>query len=284
MISLHKCSDLSSILDLKAQYLQSLLAPMDGMWESIINSSPHWEIRMDREQAGYYAANDEGTLLQFYVRSAFQEYGRTLFDHVIAQGTLTRAIVSTIDPSFLSLCLDVQKKLTVQTYLYEIHTEVCPSHPEADGLDFRLIKASELDQTIAFQQACLCSEKDLSGWLRGYSANLIERKELFVLCRNGEWLGLGECRKSDSQQGVTDLGMMVIPAHRGKGWATYILTYLSTYSTAHGQHAICSTTVENVGAQKAIIRSGFTSRHRILNVELPRCSGSSALCVHEHHE
>ncbi len=269
MISLHKCSDLSSILDLKAQYLQSLVAPMDGMWEvGFTNPSPHWEIRMDGEQAGYYAANDEGTLLQFYVRPAFEKHGRPLFDHVIAQDTLTQAVVSTIDPSYLSFCLDVQKKVTVHTYLYEIHTEVRPDHPQAEGLDFRLIEAPELDRTIAFQQACLGSEKDLSGWLRGYSGNLIERKELFVLCRDDEWLGIGECRRSDSQEGITDLGMMVTPAHRGKGWATYILTRLSAHSTAHGQHAICSTTVENVGAQKAIIRSGFISRHRIMTVSL----------------
>ncbi len=241
---------------------------MDGMWESIINASPHWEIRIDGEQAGYYAANDEGTLLQFYVRPAFEKHGRILFDQVVAQDTLTRAIVSTIDPFYLSFCLDVQKKIMVQTYLYEIHTEVRPSHPEAEGLDFRLIEAPELDRTIDFQQACLGSEQDLSGWLRGYSANLIERQELFVLCWDGEWLGLGECRRSDSQKGITDLGMMVTPAHRGKGWATYILTRLSAYSTAHGQHAICSTTVENVSAQKAIKRSGFISRHRILNVSL----------------
>jgi len=269
MISLHKCSDLSSILDLKAQYLQSLVAPMDGMWEvGFTNPSPHWEIRMDGELAGYYAANDEGTLLQFYVRPAFEKHGRTLFDHVIAQDTLTEAVVSTIDPSYLSFCLDVQKKVTVHTYLYEIHTEVRPDHPKAEGLDFRLIEAPELDRTIAFQQACLGGEEDLSDWLRGYSENLIERKELFVLCRDDQWLGLGECRKSDSQEGVSDLGMMVTPAHRGKGWATYILTRLITHSTAQGQHAICSTTVENLGAQKAIIRSGFISRHRIMNVTL----------------
>jgi len=269
MISLHKLSDLSSILDLKAQYLQSLVAPMDGMWEvGFTNPSPHWEIRMDGEQAGYYAANDEGALLQFYVRPDFEKHGRTLFDHVIAQDSLTKAVVSSIDPSYLSFCLDVQKSLSVHTYLYEVHTDVRPSHPKAEGLDFRLIEAPELDRTIVFQQTCLGSDKDLSSWLRGYSGNLIERRELFVLCRDDEWLGTGECRKSDSQEGVTDLGMMVSPGHRRKGWATYILTRLRVHSSAAGQRAICSTTVENVGAQKAIIRSGFISRHRIMDVTL----------------
>jgi GNAT superfamily N-acetyltransferase len=269
MTSLHACHDLSSILDFKAQYLKSLVAPMDGMWEvGFINAAPHWEIRWEGELAGYYVANDEGSLLQFYVRPAFAQQDRTLFDHVIAQDTLTQAVVSTIDPSFLSLCLDVQKKVTVHTYLYESHTAVSPNPPNSEDLTFRLVEAPELDRTIAFQQACLGGDNDLSGWLRGYSGNLIERKELFVLCRNDEWLGLGECRKSDSQEGVADLGMMVAPTHRRKGWATYILTRLRAHSTAQGHYAICSTTVDNVGAQKAILQSGFMSRHRILNVSL----------------
>lgn len=267
MITFHKCSNLSSISDLKAQYLQRLVAPMDGMWEAgFINPGPHWEIKIDGVQAGYYAANDEGTLLQFYVQPAFERDAKALFDHVIAQDALTQVTVSTIDPAFLSLCLDVQKDISVHTYLYEIHTDVAPSHSEADGLGFRLVEAAELDRTVAFQQACLGGEQDLSGWLQGYSANLIERREIYVLCREDEWLGLGECRKSDTQDGISDVGMMVAPTQRGKGWATYILTQLCALCKEQGQHAICSTTVENIGAQKAIERSGFLSRHRIMNV------------------
>jgi len=269
MISLHRISDLSSILDLKAEYLRSLAAPMDGMWEAgFINPSPHWEIRHGGEQAGYYAANSEGTLLQFYVLPAFEKHGRTLFDHVIAQDSVTQAVVSTIDPAFLSFCLDVQTKVTVHTYLYETHAEVRPEHPKAEDVGLRLIEAPELHRTISFQQACLGGDKDLSGWLRGYSTNLIEREELFALCREDEWLGLGEYRRSDSQEGVVDLGMMVAPEHRGKGWATYILQLLCARSAGHGLHAICSTRVENLGAQKAILRAGFISRHRILRVAL----------------
>ncbi len=137
MISLIELANLSSILALKAEYLQRLVAPMDGMWDiGFTNPAPHWEIRMDGEQAGYYAANDEGTLLQFHVRSSFEKHGQALFSHVIAQGSMKQAVVSTIDPFFLSLCLDVQKKVTVHTIQYEVHTEVLPDHPDAAGLDF----------------------------------------------------------------------------------------------------------------------------------------------------
>ncbi|MFT5145217.1 MAG: putative GNAT family acetyltransferase [Rhodothermales bacterium] len=267
MISLHPCPDLSSIQDLKAEYLSSLVGPMDGMWDAgFTDPAPHSEIRVEGALAGYYAATDEGTLLQLHVTPAFEKHRRSLLDHVIAQGTITEAVVSTIDPPHLSCCLDRQKSVTVHTYLYEIDAEVPPTHAEEDGLTFRLLKPEELERTISLQQTCLGGEDDLSDWLRGYSANLIKRQELFVLSRDDDWIAVGECRRSDSQAGVADLGVMVNPDHRSNGWATYILTRLRADSKANGERSICSTEVENVAAQKAIGRAGFVSRHRILNV------------------
>ncbi len=266
MISFHQCTDLFSIGDLKGEYLRSLSAPVDDMWESRADSSPHWEMRLGGEPAGYYAANDEGSLLQFHVSPAFENHRRALFDHVIAQDGVTQAMVSTIDPSYLSLCLDAQKEVTVHTYMYEIDPEARPLHPRSEDLTFRQLEGPELDRTVLFQDACLESEVDLSQWLRDYSANLLEREGLFVLCRDDEWFGLGEYRCSRSQEGVVDLGMMVAPAHRREGWATDILTRLVARGTAEGRRVICSTEVGNVGAQEAIIRSGFHSRHRILHV------------------
>jgi RimJ/RimL family protein N-acetyltransferase len=266
MISLHPC-DLSSIQNLKSEYLSSLVGPMDGMWDvGFTDPAPHWEIRMDGALAGYYAATEEGTLLQFHVTPAFEKHRRTLLDHVVAPGHLSEAVVSTIDPAHLSCCLELQKSLAVHTYLYEIDTEVPPAHPEEALLNFRLIEPEELERTISFQETCLGSEEDLSDWLRGYSANLIQRKELFALYRDEDWIGVGECRRSDSQAGIADLGVMVNPEHRRSGWATYILTRLRADGKANGERSICSTEVENVAAQRAIIKAGFVSRHRILNV------------------
>jgi GNAT superfamily N-acetyltransferase len=270
MISTHPCSDLSAIRDLKAEYLQSLIAPMDGMWDSgFVNASPHWEMRVNGERVGYYVANAEGTLLQFHVQPALEEHRQTLFDHVIAQESVQQAEASTVDPSFLSLCLDVHTKAVVHTYLYEVRADACPDPQKIAGVALRVITAGELDRTVALQENCLgytAEHKNDSNWLRGYSQNLIARTELYALCRNDEWLGLGECRRSDSQKGVTDLGMMIAPQHRSKGLGAYVLTCLRVHAAGQGRRAICSTTIENGAARKAIVRSGFMSRHRIMTI------------------
>lgn len=267
MISLHPVRDPSSIRGLKSAYLDSLIAPMDGMWEAgFANASPHFELCRDGERAGYCAVKDDGALLQFFVSAGHASHARALFDHVIAQDAVKRAVVATVDPLFLALCLDVHHKLTVHSYLYEPGVAVEARHPETPGLDFRAIQAPELDRTVSFQQACLGGDEGSRDWLTAYSTNLIERGELFILCRADDWIGLGELRRSDTQVGVADLGVMVGPAYRKKGWGTYILTRLAADSRVRGLRAICSTTVENVGAQKAIARAGFVSRHRLIDV------------------
>ena len=102
-------------------------------------------------------------------------------------------------------------------------------------------------------------------WLEGYSNGLIRRQELFVLANEKEWLGLGECRISETQFGIADLGVMVAPTHRNQGRATEILKRLVHYCQNQSLQPICSTTIGNMSAQKAIIRSGFSTQHRILD-------------------
>ncbi len=267
MVSFQKCADLSSILDLKNEYLSSLAGPLDGMWEvGFINTAPHWEIRFDSEVVGYFALNDEACLLQFYLLPGFTKYDRQICENVVEQNSITGAIAHTVDPAFLSLCLDFHDEVSVHTYLYEHQSKEIARHPLAEGTAFRLIELSELNRTVAFQRACLGGEDDLSEWLKGYSTNLISRKELFVLCRGDDWIGLGEYRKSDSQVSIVDVGMMVDPDERGQRWATYILSLLVDKSETLGDHPICSTTVENIASQKAILGAGFVSRNRVLKV------------------
>jgi len=45
VISLHTLANVAPIGDLKAAYLKTLVAPMDGMWDTgLVNPFPHWEI------------------------------------------------------------------------------------------------------------------------------------------------------------------------------------------------------------------------------------------------
>ena len=268
MILFKPVSDAASIASFKKAWYDGLSAPMDGMWDSgFINSSPHILITENGDSIGYCVENDDSAVLQFYLIPSHEHRAREIFRLLIEHRSVTGAIVQTIDPLFLSLSLENHVSLSIHTYLYQLQSRVDATHPSASGTVFEPVGQEELMRVIDFQIACLNGNEGLRSWLTDYSGNLLERSELFVLRRGTDWIGLGKYRKSDTQMGVADLGVMVHPGHRGNRWAAYILALLAEMGSEQGHEVICSTTVENLPSQKAITQAGFVSRNRILSVE-----------------
>lgn len=266
-LSMHASSGSAWLQTMKRDYLDGLVAPMDGMWEAgFVGGAPHWEIRSGDDVAGYCAVTSEGVLLQFYVRLPFIVASPGILNHVISERGVSKAVASTADPAFLSICLDRQKTVTVHTILYQMISKQPEDRPLSVGISFDPLEKAALEAAVAFQLSCLDDKDALANWLQSYSGRLIDREELLLLRRGDEWLGLGEFRRSESQPGVVDLGMMVGPEHRRRGWGTTILSRLATMATAERLRPICSTTVDNQASQQAILRAGFVSCHRMMDV------------------
>ncbi len=257
-------TSVNELAGLKRAYLASLAAPFDGMWEAFATMSRHREMRSAGERVGYFCVNDEGQLLQFYVVPTAENVVAELFAAVVARDEVEGAMVYTADHLFLGLCLDLHKEVRVHTYLYQRHHRGEPVFEDAAQASLDPVLAGELDAIAELQRDSL--DQDLGDWLVGYLENLIARRELYALRLRGEVLGTGEARVSDSQPPFADLGVITMRRHRGRGVASHILWRLGQLCHHRELVPICSTTVENLAAQRAIAKAGFLSRHRILEV------------------
>lgn len=249
---------------LQLAYLSSLTAPIDGMWEAFAAMGLRREIRISERLAGFFCINEEGQLLQFHIQPEFERSASDIFDSVLARDEVQGAMVSTADPLFLGLCLDCQKSTRVHTYLYQDHSSDEVVFPGDSEARFDHAEADELSVLVERQRASL--EQDPGDWLIGYLENLIARRELYVLRHEGQIVGTGEARVSDSQSPFADLGVITMLQHRGKGFAPHILSRLKRICYERQLVPICSTTVENLASQRAITRAGFVSRHRLLEI------------------
>src|ERR1700753_1776129 len=108
-----------TVQQLRDDYLQTLIAPMDGMWESVaITYATFFEI-LDREQrVGYFCIDPNNYLLRFYLLENYQSQAQEIFAWIVSTYGIEHAIVSTIEPLYFSLCLDFQKSITPQSYLF----------------------------------------------------------------------------------------------------------------------------------------------------------------------
>ncbi len=265
MITIHE-RESADLADLRRDCLASMAAPLDGMWEAFVAMSRQMEIRADGERAGYFCVDSEGQLLQFFVVAPLEQRAGELFGEVIARDDVTSAIVSTADQLFLGLCLDAQKGLTVHSFLFHDQRRRELSTAKLDGASLDLVETGELDTIGELQRASL--DADPGEWLDGYLENLVGRRELYALRLGEEILATGEARVSESQSPFVDLGVITMRSHRGRGVATHTLRRLKQLCYDRELVPICSTTVDNQAARRAIEKAGFVSRHRILKVVL----------------
>ena len=249
---------------LMADYLSRLTAPLDGMWETaFIAAASHFAIRVDDRLAGLMCVDGEENVLLFHLKSAFVHHAQEAFVMALKKKCFRKASVGTNDPLFLSLALEHQQKLRINTYLFENNKDLPIDEDRFPGCRFRPVTAEEIDAIVAFVVETIAAEED---WVYHYFEGLIDLGQLYVFKKGNQILGTGELRVSASQPPYADLGMIAAKDHRGKGIGSEILNRLKHFCQEKSLTPICSTTSQNQPALRAIHKAGFVSRHRIFDV------------------
>ncbi|WP_262693134.1 GNAT family N-acetyltransferase [Kordiimonas aquimaris] len=257
-----KKTNAGDLQSLKREYLQDITAPLDGMWETFADMADHYTVHIDEKTAGYFVVNSEKKLMQFHLPAA--PNAPEIFQRIITEFKITGAFASTVEPAYLSLCLDHQSRTTVNALMY--YTDETSHLPDAkfpEGSEFRLVAKGELEIAVAFAVEAIGANEE---WLTGYYSEHIAQEQLYGLWQGNEMVAAGELRKSTSQKPIADVGMVVSPQQRGNGIATNILLQLRRLARENGLAPICSTERENIAAQKAITKAGFIAYHRVLDI------------------
>ncbi len=254
-------SDSKMFQALKKSWLRSLTAPQDDMWESFMDRAEHWVFTLDQHEIGYACVNQNNELIQFYLEPLWLIDGHQILRKFLADKQLSKAIVGTNNPIFLSAALHQQVSVKIHSYLFQSVEDV-KLHP-IDGL-FRAASLEDIENLINFCHKIHPASRE---WLMEYISTRVTREEYFLLMQQAEILGTCEVRKSDSNPSVANLGMMVSADHRGKGLGTFLLGKAKEISLQWNRQPICSCSVDNTGSVKAITRNGFRSIHQILSIK-----------------
>lgn len=246
---------------LRHEYLKSLSAPKDGMWEAFVDMGAFFEIKTSEKTIGYLVLNQDRYIIQFYVLKD----AAAVFSHAIEKLEIAGAFVATCETDFMCLSIDMHKSLSINALMYQASLLDDIEEPQFNTeFDFRVLNKEDMENAVSFAIAAIGAPED---WLRGYYSERIDRGELHGLFNKGNLIATGECRISPLFQGVADIGMIVAPTHRKKGIATGVLVRLLQLCREKNLSPICSTEKDNFGAQKAIEKAGFEAYHRILDVK-----------------
>lgn len=243
---------------LKMEWRKSLTAVQDGMWETLTEYGNHWALKDKSQLIGYASVDDGNRLLQFFVLPNWMHESLLVFQQFIQQEDIKEGLIGTNNPICLSVALHFQKSVEVNTYLFTDFLKVNITEQEGE---LKMAVGNDLKRLIDFCHISMGGPKD---WLKGYLGNLIEKKEVFLLEKEGEILGTCEVRISESEPSIADVGMIVSPNHRRKGIGTYLLGTAKKIALQWHKTPICSCEKDNIGSIKSIQKNGFRTVHQML--------------------
>ena len=265
MINIVKIEQLEELSGLKAEYIEQAIAPLDGMWLcGFVPMATHFGFYKEDELAGFCCINDDGYLLQYYMKPEYYADSSSIFSAIIGKetspcGEVKGAFCSTAEIQYLSFCLDHAANNQVNTLMFQ---QISEPVKKDTHLPMMTATIEQLAEFVEFAKANIGAPEE---WVTGYYTNLIDRQELFGYWQDNKLTAAGECRLFDEHQTkYADLGMVVAESERGKGIATQVLIYLIALANSKGLTAMCSTEKTNIASQKAITRAGLTSSHRIV--------------------
>lgn len=236
---------------------------MDDMWESdIIPKGDFYTIEKEYV-LGYFVVDVNNNLLQFFIKEEYESKAESVFDYVKKQKKLCKAFVSTYEPRYLSLCLDDNDGVEINSFVYT-QTKAIEFKKPLESIISKLAVIEDLDEILAYNK----DKVDIDGdWIIDYYNNLISNRGLILYRIKNEIVRTGEMRPSQSSKSYANLGMSVSKDYRKKNMGAYILTQMRILANKNGLKAICSTSKENIASQRTIEKSGFYPYHRILTVK-----------------
>ena len=265
MIQIREKSDTENWDDIRKSFYNSLTSPFDGMWDELVHDHGQlWGFYEEDQIIGYCSKDQEGNIINFFLLENYNQLKTELFKRALFMLEARQAIVSTNNPDFLVVSLDKSKKMVVHSYLFENENEPILAKPDdIEEAELEPAQKKDLQDMVAFCQKNIEADPN---WLEGYLKRLIERKEIFLIKNNDTIIGSCEVRKSTTQEGLADLGVIVDATVRKKGVGSWLMAKAKEICLSQGNAPICSCEQANIGSRKMIENAGFSTKNMILKV------------------
>lgn len=249
-------------IEAQKKYYQTVIAPLDDMWELGIIAKANYFAIYSEELLGYLVLNDDQVLLQFYVDASFEHLEDVIYRECLLQLKIKAAYACTYEPNYLGLSLAEGVDYEFKGILYKHVLKKRIKRP-VEGLVEVIATHEDLEAAIDYTN----NDVEISGdWLRTYYLFLLETDSLYLYKLNDEIIGTGEIRPSTTYYPAANIGMTVSSKHRKKNIGTYILNRMAEVAFNMALQPICGTDIENIPSQKTIKKCGFKPYHRIFKV------------------
>lgn len=246
--------------EFRKELYQQFTAAIDGMWEALyIASAQTYTIENAKQNIGYCCIDDQKSLIQIFLCDESKYLMDNVIGSLIESKLVSSAKLSSIEPVSFNACLSYSKSIQKNTLCFQYSNRQLEKEPSET---LKLASKEDIPLIKMFFKHQINFDDNF-----GYTENLVSRKELYMIKDSETIIATGECRLSDSQLDIADIGVVVNNNHQKRGIGSKVLYQLAKKAQEVKRHPICSTTNDNIASQKAIEKAGFYCSHIIFDLK-----------------
>lgn len=241
---------------LRDHYFASLPAPQVHYLEQRVSAARTALFGPADHPAGYMSIHD-GAVVEFFALDELAPQLEALYHAAAAAGGATSAVVKSYDARGLAAAAGRPARVAVIgvncTAWLDTQYEAPP------GFSVRSAHAGDAAILLAIGQG-LFEAPDIE------IPSSLEAGEVRIYELHGEPVGCGLLTPvRRGAHDALDIGVGVLPAHRGKGFGEQIVRHLKRLCLSElGAHPVCGCAVDNLASRRTLERAGFVTSHRLL--------------------
>ncbi|MCB9149210.1 MAG: hypothetical protein H6641_10670 [Caldilineaceae bacterium] len=238
-----------------AKYKKQISIPYDDFLEDFIIESALYSIEIESQKCGFFGINNK-RLTILYIDDIYFSKGVRIFEKIKETYALKDAFIPTTDIAALSIVLENHKDIKIQAlHFSDTARSVRPAEFGKDY--FRLAKMADLDEIRGFAEDFLDNYEDVIG-----------KKELYVLEKENEILGIGIVVRNKIMDNCVSIGVLTKASMRKLGVGRSIILHLKRIAFELGLTPVAGCWYYNAESRVTLESAGYITKSKLLRVIL----------------
>jgi GNAT superfamily N-acetyltransferase len=255
LFTFERKTESSTIKPMRTVYLDDLPHAQEYYVELQIQQANIYEINFQLNRIGYVILSSEGCLLEYYVGPEYINQVDLIFGEIIRRFSIKRALCKSFDAVLLSCCFSYHKSSRAIGVLFREYIERPHDSPVAGVTIRRAVPADEIAIVDTNEEVF-----DHPTEVMKY----IQAKQIFLFENNAAMIGFGIYSQVIPGRPDRDIGMLVVPAFRKRGFGQFILHHLIRFCHDNNWRVSAGCAIENTASRRCLEKTGFIGRYRLL--------------------
>ncbi|MCO5142554.1 MAG: GNAT family N-acetyltransferase [Oligoflexia bacterium] len=250
---------------LREKYLNQLNYSQEFYLEWRVQAGTPFLIQKDEQTIGYAVCHNHA-IVECYFLDIGDMLERKAFEQLLKVTNASSMLCKSFDENALRLAKAVLQESKTVGILFREFSSIFPLKSDVTS---RPARPEDLEALLEINDNFFSGSEEI--------LNFIEQERQFLYFNQmGELLGCGIVSQIVEGRNSYDVGMLVNPKHRKKGFGSHIIAHMARYCLDRGWVPVCGCSADNLASKKAIERAGFSGIHELIEFRFDHKDSSLA--------